>query len=112
MPFAQFAADLIIAADTVVVLDDCILEKPASPADAKEMLRRLAGRQHGSFGNWGNGVGSVLGMLLCSLRVGTYTSFVLGLWCNNDLFASYLAPKCIVNSLGDLLPLNCERFMQ
>lgn len=36
----------IIGADTVVVLDGCLLGKPADPAIAFEMLRRLSGRIH------------------------------------------------------------------
>ena len=36
--------DLIIAADTVVALDDLILGKPADAEAAKEMLHRLSGR--------------------------------------------------------------------
>lgn len=39
-------ADLVIAADTVVVLEGDILGKPADAADAKAMLARLAGRTH------------------------------------------------------------------
>lgn len=35
-----------VAADTVVVLDEHILGKPADPADAAEMLSRLSGRTH------------------------------------------------------------------
>ena len=37
---------LVIGADTVVVLDGRILGKPAGPDDAREMLRRLSGREH------------------------------------------------------------------
>lgn len=37
---------LVIAADTVVVLDNEILGKPESPAHAAEMLARLSGRTH------------------------------------------------------------------
>lgn len=37
---------LILAADTVVVLDDDILGKPASPEDAVATLKRLRGRSH------------------------------------------------------------------
>lgn len=37
---------LVLGADTVVALDRHILGKPASPEDARVMLRRLAGRQH------------------------------------------------------------------
>jgi septum formation protein len=37
---------VILAADTVVVLDDEILGKPTSPAVATAMLRKLSGRVH------------------------------------------------------------------
>ena len=36
----------VIAADTIVVLEDKILGKPADAADAKRMLRELSGRSH------------------------------------------------------------------
>jgi len=36
----------IVAADTVVVLDSEVLGKPADPAEALNMLRRLRGREH------------------------------------------------------------------
>jgi septum formation protein len=38
--------EIVLAADTVVVVDDMILGKPRDAADAAEMLRRLSGRQH------------------------------------------------------------------
>jgi septum formation protein len=38
--------DVILAADTTVVLDGAIFEKPTSPAHAVEMLSRLQGRTH------------------------------------------------------------------
>lgn len=37
---------VIIAADTVVVIDDDILGKPRDKAEAKAMLQRLSGREH------------------------------------------------------------------
>lgn len=37
---------VIIGADTVVVLDNKILEKPKTPENAKEMLRSLSGKTH------------------------------------------------------------------
>lgn len=37
---------LVIAADTIVVLDGKIMEKPVDAADAKRMLRDLSGREH------------------------------------------------------------------
>ena len=39
-------ADAVIAADTVVFLDGVLLEKPATPNDAKAMLSRLSGHTH------------------------------------------------------------------
>ena len=38
--------DLVIAADTIVVLGDEILGKPKDPEDARRMLRLLSGRDH------------------------------------------------------------------
>ncbi len=40
---------LVIGSDTIVVIDDEILGKPASPADAVAMLKKLAGRTHTVF---------------------------------------------------------------
>ena len=40
------AGELVLAADTLVVLDGRILGKPAGPSEAQEMLGRLAGRDH------------------------------------------------------------------
>jgi len=37
---------IVIAADTVVVLDDKILGKPRSAEDARQMLEQLSGRTH------------------------------------------------------------------
>ncbi|MXV15590.1 Maf family nucleotide pyrophosphatase [Hufsiella ginkgonis] len=42
----QLNGELVITADTVVVLDDQILGKPAGPEDAMTMLRSLSGRTH------------------------------------------------------------------
>lgn len=38
--------DLVIAADTIVVLDDEILGKPRDEAEARRMLSKLSGRTH------------------------------------------------------------------
>lgn len=47
---AEFTADLgqrlVLCADTVVILDDQILNKPVDAADAHRMLRSLSGRAH------------------------------------------------------------------
>lgn len=37
---------LVLGADTIVVLDDDVLEKPANAEEAHAMLRRLSGRTH------------------------------------------------------------------
>lgn len=38
--------DIVLAADTVVVLDHHVLEKPCDAADARRMLTMLSGREH------------------------------------------------------------------
>jgi septum formation protein len=38
--------EIILGADTIVVIDDHVLEKPADTADARAMLRLLSGRDH------------------------------------------------------------------
>jgi septum formation protein len=53
---------LVLAADSVVILDDKIYGKPADAAEAKEIITALAGRHHlvitGVFiGNHGRGIG-------------------------------------------------------
>lgn len=42
----QYPSAYIVAADTVVVCEEEILGKPASPEDARNMLRKLSGRTH------------------------------------------------------------------
>ncbi|MCH8947616.1 MAG: septum formation inhibitor Maf [Acidobacteria bacterium] len=37
---------VVLGADTVVVVDSTLLGKPASPAEARQMLQRLSGRTH------------------------------------------------------------------
>jgi septum formation protein len=43
---ARAPGELVLAADTTVVLDGRIFEKPVSPDDAVRMLTRLQGRTH------------------------------------------------------------------
>ncbi len=38
--------EIVLAADTIVVLGDCVLEKPANEEDARRMLRLLSARTH------------------------------------------------------------------
>ncbi len=50
---------LVLAADTIVVVDDRILGKPADPEDAVKMLQSLSGRRHRvltAFCLWRDGV--------------------------------------------------------
>jgi len=42
----QRPQDVVLGADTVVVIDNVILGKPADRADAARMLRMLSGREH------------------------------------------------------------------
>jgi septum formation protein len=42
----QREAGLVIGADTVVVLDGCLIGKPEDEADAQRLLRQLSGRWH------------------------------------------------------------------
>ena len=37
---------IVVGSDTIVDLDGIILEKPSTPEEAKDMLRRLSGREH------------------------------------------------------------------
>lgn len=46
---ARHPDSVVIAADTIVVIDDQVLGKPTDPADAARMLRRLSGRTHTVF---------------------------------------------------------------
>lgn len=43
---ARTGTGIVIAADTIVVLDDEILGKPADAADAERMLMKLSGKVH------------------------------------------------------------------
>src|SRR5947209_16391042 len=42
----QFPQDYVLGADTIVVVDEQVLEKPQDDADAARMLRMLSGRAH------------------------------------------------------------------
>ena len=42
----QFPGEFVLGADTIVVVDEEILEKPADRDDAMRMLRALSGRVH------------------------------------------------------------------
>jgi len=42
----ESAGEIVLGADTIVVIDDQVLEKPADADDARAMLRLLSGREH------------------------------------------------------------------
>lgn len=42
----QFPEDIVIGCDTIVVLEDEIMGKPADRAQAKQMLQKLSGQTH------------------------------------------------------------------
>lgn len=46
------AGTVILAADTIVTLDGCILGKPKDDADAIAMLKSLSGRTHAVITGW------------------------------------------------------------
>ncbi len=43
---AASEGDVVLGADTTVVIDGLVLEKPVNSSDATEMLARLSGREH------------------------------------------------------------------
>jgi len=45
-PFQPNEKDLIITADTIVILDSLILGKPKNPEEAEQMLTLLSGKKH------------------------------------------------------------------
>lgn len=44
--FARYSSHVVLGADTVVVVDEHLLEKPSDERDAERMLRLLSGRTH------------------------------------------------------------------
>ena len=44
--FARYSDNVVLGADTIVVVDEHLLEKPRDAADAARMLRLLSGRAH------------------------------------------------------------------
>ena len=62
---------LVLAADTVVVLGDDVLNKPATPGEAAAMLRRLSGRTHTVY----TGVALLHGGRAVTTRAATRVTF-------------------------------------
>lgn len=74
-----------LGSDTVVEIDDRILEKPKDEDDAKAMLRRLSGREVGARWEWTLHQHPVLTCNFCNLS----TKFILELLS----IASYQTPS-------------------
>lgn len=66
---AQMTAGVVIAADTTVVVDDVVLGKPASEAEAVEMWLRLSGRTHQVLTGVAVGDGRHVDTVMVSTRV-------------------------------------------
>lgn len=47
--FSRHSNQLVLAADTIVAIDDTILGKPVNRQDAEKMLQQLSGRDHHVF---------------------------------------------------------------
>jgi septum formation protein len=75
---AAHPKDLVIGADTIVVLDDIILGKPASPAEAVSMLKMLSGKPHV-----------------------VYTGLSLAILSDNIIKSDYDATKVVFNDLEE-----------
>lgn len=65
------ADDIVLAADTVVCLDNAIFGKPADDADARRMLGAIAGREHWVY----TGICIRAGTRMVSDVAGTKVSF-------------------------------------
>ena len=63
---AAYEKEIVLGADTVVALEDTILEKPADTSDAADMLGRLSGKTHQVF----------TGLVLIDTATGTVHSAV------------------------------------
>jgi nucleoside triphosphate pyrophosphatase len=84
--FAQRPNDLILGADTVVVVDGEILGKPRDGADAGRMLRILSGRKHEVI----TGV-CLAGPRLTNEKVGSETTLVVMSALRDGEIRSYVA---------------------
>lgn len=76
--------DLVLGADTTVLLDGELLEKPADAEDAVRMLRRLQGRTH-------EVITSVALVAQGRVRLATDVTRVTFRACNDDFLRAYVA---------------------
>lgn len=78
------AGELVLGADTTVLLDDQLLEKPADAADALRMLRLLQGRSHSV-------ITSVALVSQGQVRQATDVTAVTFRPCSDDFLRAYIA---------------------
>jgi septum formation protein len=76
--------DLVLGADTTVLLDDTLLEKPADAGDALRMLRLLQGRSHSV-------ITSVALVARGTVRQATDVTSVTFRPCSDDFLRAYIA---------------------
>jgi nucleoside triphosphate pyrophosphatase len=81
---ASVGGELVLGADTVVLLDDELLEKPADDRDALEMLRKLQGRTH-------HVITSVALLANGTTRQATDITAVTFRPCDDDFLKAYIA---------------------
>lgn len=90
---ARHPQSLVLGADTIVVVDEEVLEKPANDEDARKMIRRISGRAHQV----------ITGICLCSPRqewVESETTRVIVAELSNDEISQYIATREPVDKAG------------
>ncbi len=88
-------AGVILAADTIVVLDGCIINKPVDEEDAHRMLRALSGRRHDVYTGF-----AVLDAASGRIATGVETT---GVWfrpLHDDEIRSYVASGSPMDKAG------------
>lgn len=76
---------LVIGADTVVVLDNLILGKPADEEDAIEMLKQLSGKRHSIVTSI-----CIINSITLEKKISSITSFVEFENLDNNLIENYV----------------------
>ncbi len=84
------ADELLITADTIVWLDGTVMEKPATPAQAEDMLARLSGQTHQVF------------TAVCLTTAERQDSFV----CSSDVTFARLTPEEIHYYVSNYSPMD------
>ena len=82
--------ELLITADTIVWLDNTVMEKPATPAQAEAMLAQLSGHTHQVF------------TAVCLTTAAVQDSFV----CSSDVTFACLTPEEIHYYVSTFAPMD------